>query len=132
MVPSPSLSIRAKSTHASMRRMLALTDAQLADLAIAATAVDHRRRKRWLRDLADRIDPPRARSPAARRQARVRARRRNGVHVYRLELSDVAVEGLILRSILHGQLTESQALEHRHIEHVLGQLLEEEGFRWAR
>jgi hypothetical protein len=41
--------------------MLALTDAQLAHLAIAATAVEERRRRGWLKDVAERIDrPPRA------------------------------------------------------------------------
>ena len=75
--------------------MLALTDEGFAHLAIAATAIPPEARERWLREIAAKLDPPgpRARSPAARRQARVRARRKNGVHVYRLELRDIAVEG---------------------------------------
>jgi hypothetical protein len=68
--------------------------------------------KTGLKNIAAKLDPPQAPTPAARRQARVRARRRNGVHIYRIEVSDGAAEGLILRFILDGQLTETQALEH--------------------
>jgi hypothetical protein len=71
--------------------MLALTDSALAYLAIAATAVAPEQRERWLRDLADRVDPPtipvvvtdatnvRRRSPAAARQRRHVARQRAGI-----------------------------------------------------
>src|SRR5262249_10152307 len=38
--------------------MLALTDSALARLCIGATRVDPRRRGRWLREIAARIDPP--------------------------------------------------------------------------
>jgi hypothetical protein len=109
--------------------MLALTDSALARLCIAATRVRHGRRRQWLQEIAARIDPPAAHSPAARRQARVRARRRNGVHIYRLEVSDRAAEGLILKFILAGRLTETQALEHQNIESAMAALLEEEGQR---
>ncbi|HVI64666.1 MAG TPA: hypothetical protein VM910_19085 [Bradyrhizobium sp.] len=55
--------------------MLALTDAQLAHLAIAATAVEERRRRGWLKDVAERIDrPPRRVASARARKARQRAR----------------------------------------------------------
>jgi hypothetical protein len=59
--------------------MLALSDSALAYLAIAAARIDPRRRGRWLRQIAERIDPPgieqnnAERTPAARRQARVRS-----------------------------------------------------------
>jgi hypothetical protein len=57
--------------HAASRAstdMLALTDSQL---AIAATAVERYWRRRWLKDLADRIDPPPRRLAIARaRKAR--------------------------------------------------------------
>lgn len=39
--------------------MLALTDQSLARLCIAATAVDPKRRDKWLRKIARQIDPPR-------------------------------------------------------------------------
>jgi hypothetical protein len=38
--------------------MLALDDAALARICIAATALRRRRRQRWLKDLAERVDPP--------------------------------------------------------------------------
>ena len=89
--------------------MLALSDSALARICIAATRVDARRRRRWLQEVAAKFDPPsiitkadsnnRKRTPAARRQARVRQRRKNGLRVYRLELHDVAVEGLIAMMI---------------------------------
>jgi hypothetical protein len=70
----------------SQSQMLALTDSQLAHLAIAATRIDPRHRGQWLRAIAAKLDPPtlsceqtKSRTPAARRQARVRARRKNGV-----------------------------------------------------
>src|SRR5262245_53250586 len=114
--------------------MLALTDAALAHLAIAATGIDPRRRGRWLREIAAKLDPDIGpeRSPAARRQARVRARRRNGLHLYRLELRDIAVEGLIAMMMSTGQLTEAKALDHRVIEAKLAALLEAQGKEWAR
>jgi hypothetical protein len=67
--------------------------------------------KTGLKNIAVKLDSPQAATPAARRQARVRARRRNGVHIYRIEVSDRAAEGLILRFILDGQLTETQAVD---------------------
>jgi hypothetical protein len=55
--------------------MLALTDTQLSMLAIAATAVPSSQRGRWLRGVADRIDPPPHRLAIARaRKGRHRAR----------------------------------------------------------
>jgi hypothetical protein len=52
--------------------MLPLTDSALAHLAIAATAVAPEARGRWLKDIAAKLD-----SPRARRQAKARSRRRN-------------------------------------------------------
>ena len=55
--------------------MLALDDAALARICIAATAVERHGRRRWLKDLAERIDPPPRRVAIARaRKARQRAR----------------------------------------------------------
>ena len=105
--------------------MLALDDQALARLCISATAIAPEQRERWLRDLADRVDPPmvppsrpagalapRARTPAARRQARVRQRRKSGVHVYKLELADRATEGLIMKFITtYAAIAETTATE---------------------
>jgi hypothetical protein len=110
-------------------QMLALTDTALARICIGATAIAPHERDRWLKNIAAKLDPPQAPTPAARRQARVRARRRDGVHIYRIEVSDRAAEGLILKFILSGQLTEMQALEHRNVENAMAALLEEEGQR---
>jgi hypothetical protein len=88
--------------------MLALSDQGLAYLVLAAGRVSPRKRSRWLRELAVKLDPPTIATPtvvspahvrtlAARRKATERARRKNGLHVYRLELSDHAVEGMPVR-----------------------------------
>jgi hypothetical protein len=47
-------------------------------------------------------------------------------------LSDRAVEGLILKCVLEGRLTESQAMQPKMVEQALAALLEEEGSGWAR
>ena len=124
--------------------MLALTDAALAHLVIAATAIDPRHRGQWLRELAAKLDPPikipernddreqGERTPAARRQARVRQRRKNGEHVYTLVLNDRCVEGLIAMMLSTGQLSEAEANDHRVIEAKLARLLEDQGERWTR
>jgi len=111
--------------------MLAFTDESLARVFIAATRIPGSKRGRFLQEIAARFDPP-SRSPNAQRQAEARARWRNGVRVYRLRLRDVAVEGLITMMIADGQLTESEALDHRAIEAKLAALLEAQGREWAR
>jgi len=47
-------------------------------------------------------------------------------------LSDRAVEGLIVKCILSGRLTEAQAMKPKLVEQALAQLLEEEGQLLAR
>jgi hypothetical protein len=70
--------------------MLQLDDAVLARLIRAAGAVDVRHRRRWLREIADQLDPPTA--DVARRRRRVedvkrfRERRRRGASVYSIEI----------------------------------------------
>jgi hypothetical protein len=81
--------------------MLALTDAALARVIIAATAVPPGRRRQWLRELSAKLDPPR--TPAVRRQARWRARQRDGSAVYRLT----------------GRVIEVEALDHARVERAL-------------
>ena len=112
--------------------MLALTDAAFAHLAIAASAIAPEQRKQWLRDLADRVNPPPVSrtkmAPAAIRQRKLRANRKAGKHCYTMWISDRAVCGLIMRLVLDGRLTEQQALKPK----LVAQLLEEEGQRCAR
>ena len=80
------------------------------------------------------LDPPRPRSdtPAARRQAKKRARRKRGVGFYRLEISDVAIEGMIQQWIATGQISEEQALclDRLGIERELARGIEAQGERW--
>jgi hypothetical protein len=121
--------------------LLALTDQGFAHLAIAATAIAPQERARWLREIAAELDPPtvptkiprrEARSPAAARQAKLRANRKAGRHSYRMWISDRAVEGLIVRCVLEGRLTEEQAMRPKLVALALAALLEEEGQRLAR
>src|SRR5262249_14392560 len=111
--------------------MLALTDAAFAHLAIAASAIAPEQRKQWLRDLADRVNPPPVSrtkmAPAAIRQRKLRANRKAGKHCYTMWISDRAFCGLIMRLVLDGRLTEQQALKPK----LVAQLLEEKGQRCA-
>lgn len=66
-------------------------------------------------------------TPAAVRQRRSRARRKNNQHVYKLVVSDRAIENLIVQFILAGTLSESEAMQPRHVERALTDLLEEMG-----
>lgn len=72
-----------------------------------------------------------SRSAAAIRQARKRKRERDHVHLYRFPLADRAVEGLIIKFILEGKLTEESALDHHNVERAIKDMVEEEGFRHA-
>jgi hypothetical protein len=109
--------------------MLALTDQGLAHLAIAASRVSQPQRRDWLRDLAAKLDPPRRPTSDAQRQARRRAHHRNGRRHHRFWLSDRCLEGLIMKFILEGKLTERDALDHCKVEAAIAALLEEEGHR---
>jgi hypothetical protein len=119
--------------------MLALTDGALVHLVLAAGRVSPKRRRRWLRDLAAKLDPPPQAPPtrsssAAVRQARVRARKarhrarqRNGIRVFKLEASyDLVVGGLIDS----GRISERDALDHDKVERVLSAMLTEWGQYW--
>ena len=118
--------------------MLALTDAALARLCIGATRVDPRRRGRWLRQIAERVDPPAIgqdsaeRTPAARRKRKERAQHKAGFHYYGMWISDRAVCGLILKCIQEQRLTPEQATYPHHVKRAILELLEEEGNAWAR
>src|SRR5262249_10385955 len=62
-----------------------------------------------------------AKTPAAIRKRKERAHHKNGEHHYRLWLSDRAVEGLILKCILEGRLTEAQAMEPKLVDQALAE-----------
>jgi len=74
----------------------------------------------------------RARTPAAIRQRKLRANRKAGRHCYRMWISDRAVDGLIMKLVLEGRLSETQAMQPRLVALALAQLLEEEGQLLAR
>src|SRR5262249_14909808 len=95
----------------SQSQMLALTDSALARLCIGAPAVPHERRRRWLRDIADRIDPPPPRILARRERSRRRRRRcSNGDAVFPLVANHDAV---LLALIESRKLSEQEALDCR-------------------
>src|SRR5262245_1830882 len=80
--------------------MLQLSDSSLALLCIAATTVPHHRRQQWLRELADKIEPP-PRSKGARYMRALRQRERAGRILLRLEVDEAeTVVGLINANLL--------------------------------
>ena len=120
--------------------MLALTDAALARLCVAASSVRHGRRQQWLREIAAKLDPPRipadlprgdrkaakrmARSEAARRRRaddtrRCRKRLHRGVAVYPVEV-DGATFDLMER---FGGLKDSKTGDRKAVATALGWLL---------
>jgi hypothetical protein len=76
--------------------VLALDDAALARLVIAATRIRPNHRARWLRRIARAVDP----SPNALRLRRARQRQNNGTATYRLALNQVPIEELLVRERL--------------------------------
>jgi len=135
--------------------MLALDDAALARVCIAATAVPASQRGQWLRDVAERIDPPPRRMlrdlPKAKggdiggrkskaggidrhlaaraRKARHRARQRAGLRVFRLTASYELIVGGLIDA---GKISERDALKHSNVERVLSAMLTEWGKHWSR
>jgi hypothetical protein len=73
-----------------------------------------------------------SRSLAAHRQRKVRANRKAGQRHYGLWLSDRCVEGLILKCIIEGRLTEEQALRPVEVRRAIVGILEQEGHAWGR
>jgi hypothetical protein len=111
--------------------MLALTDTALARLCIGATAVPHDRRWRWLRDIADRFDPPPPRILARRERSRRRRKRcHNGDAVFPLVANRDAV---LLALIESRKLSEQEALDRRRVNTALSKMLRDwsEGWRDA-
>ena len=74
------------------------------------------------------LAPPQHRAAVRARQARHRARCRNGIRVFKLEASyDLIVGGLIDA----GRISERDALDHRKVEAVLSEMLSEWGRHWG-
>jgi hypothetical protein len=82
--------------------MLALSDSQLALLCIGATRLPVHARRRWLRDVAAKLDPPTHPPPpesarrATSRQQRWRIRQRNGHRIFKVE----AIEHDIINALI--------------------------------
>jgi hypothetical protein len=124
--------------------MLAFTDTAFARLCIAASRIDPRRRRQWLQEIAAKLDPQTVdlpddivraqdeRTPAARRQARVRARRKNGTRCYTVEVPDEIVEGMITALVATDKLTEAEACDHARVQAELGRMLVDWARRWMR
>jgi hypothetical protein len=110
--------------------MLALDDAALARICIGATAVAPEDRCRWLRDIAEHLDPlPRRLALARARKARARARQRKGERVFKLVGNYELIVGGLIGS---GRISERAALDHGKVEDVLSRMLMEWGKHWAR
>jgi hypothetical protein len=111
--------------------MLALTDAAFARLCIGATRVSHGRRKRWLHDIAARLDPPRTIMRSRERSRRARVRRKNGTRCYTVEIPDHVAEGVITALVATEKLTEAEACDHARVQTELSRMVCEWAQRWT-
>ena len=109
--------------------MLALTDAALARICIGATRVDPRYRGRWLRDIAVKLDPPRAVIRSRERSRRARMRKKNGKAVLRIEVDH---DPLLLALIESGRMSEADTTDLRRVEAVVGKMLGEWAGHWQQ
>lgn len=66
------------------------------------------------------------------RSRRSKRRRRLGLRVWPLEISDVAMEGLIAQAVHTGRLSDAETLDERAVIRELGRMLEDQGRRWTR
>jgi hypothetical protein len=107
--------------------MLALTDTALARLCIGATAIAPHKRDRWLKDIAARLDPPRAIMRSRERSRRARARKKNGKAVLRVEVDH---DPLLLALIESGRMSEAETADLRRVEAVVGKMLGEWAEHW--
>ena len=112
--------------------MLALTDSALARFCIGATRIPAGRRKRWLLELAQKLDPPHAVIGSRERSRRARARRKNRTRCYTVEIPDRVVEGVITALIATERLTEVEACDHALVRVELGRMLCEWAQYWMR
>src|SRR5262249_11742603 len=115
--------------------MLALDDAALARLAIAVsrhpTAAARAELLQRFAAVADPTTDQRRLAQQRRRSRRWRRRRKERVRVYRLPLTDKAVEGLMTQLIVSGRLSARAAADHNCFLTALTQLLEQQGASWA-
>jgi hypothetical protein len=109
--------------------MLALTDAALARICIGASRVSRGRRRRWLADVADKLDPPRAVVRSRERSRRARARKKNGKAVLRIEVDH---DPLLLALIESGRMSEAETADLRRVEAVVGKMLGEWAEHWQQ
>src|SRR5262249_53716241 len=109
--------------------MLALTDAALARICISASRVSRARRKRWLREIAARLDPPRSIMRSRERSRRARVRKRNGKAVLRVEVDH---DPLLLALIESGRMSEAETADLRRVEAVVGKMLREWAEHWQQ
>jgi hypothetical protein len=110
--------------------MLALDDAALARVMIAATAVAPSAREAWLMKFVERAEgqPPAGRTSAAR-QRRARQRAKDGRAILRLEVDEHLIVSALLDST---RLTEAQALDRRLVERECRDILHEWARIWTR
>src|SRR5262249_20209399 len=109
--------------------MLALTDAALARIAIGATRIRRGRRGRWLREIATRLDPPRAIIRRRERSRRARVRKKNGKAVLRVEVDH---DPLLLALIGSGRMRGAETADLRRVEAVVGKMLREWAEHWQQ
>src|SRR5262245_34984923 len=118
-----------------LRAMLALDDAALARLAIAVsrypTGTARAELLQKFAALADPTTDQRRLALQRRRSRRWRRRRRERVRVYKVLLSDKAVEGLINQLVTDGLLSPRTAANQNCFLTALTQLLERQGTEWA-
>ena len=110
--------------------MLCLTDAALARLVIAATAVPTEARGAWLANLAARAEHPApASAPAsnALRQRRWRARESKGRAVLSIEVDYDALCGALIDN---ARITEADALSRKQVAVAAASVLADYIARW--
>jgi hypothetical protein len=109
--------------------VLAFDDAAFAKLCIAATAVPRNRRRQWLRELANRVEPPPS-SPGARYTAAWRRRGRTGRIQLKLEVDEAeTVVGLVDCNLLDPLRAEDRGAITEAAQRALALYLAGEGSR---
>ena len=109
--------------------MIGLSDEGLARLCIAASAVPRHRRRQWLCELANKIEPPR-RSPGARYTAAWRAREKAGRCLLTLEVDEVELTmALIDAGLLDARIADDRAALAAATQPALTRFLAGEGSR---
>jgi hypothetical protein len=110
-------------------RMLALSDENLARLCIAASAIPRNRRRQWLRELANELEPPR-RSQGARYTAAWRAREKAGRCLLTLEVDEAElVVALVDAGLLDFSAADDRAALTEATQRALALYLAGEGSR---